>query len=184
MRIRKNPRLEPKVLPMNLPNLERGADGSAVDEKDKLKAVASTGKPVAVDKANGIWNYDAPNVESVTVAFTPSTGVFKGSYVGWYDYMSSADKVKGTTTWSHASKKYSFEGIWVQDPSGETAGELTGFIMFDRTGWQTDAKTGKQKSYKYKVNRRMGLGKFSVAGEEMFDCGTRISAPQDMLEDL
>lgn len=130
----------------------------AVDAKDKLQAVASAGKPVAVDKANGIWNYDAPNVESVTVSFTPSTGVFKGSHVGWYDYVSSFDKVKGTTTWSHTSKKYSFEGIWVQDPSGETAGELTGFIMFDRTGWQTDAKTGKQKSYKYKVNRSMGLG--------------------------
>ena len=130
----------------------------AVDAKDKLKAVASTGKPVAVDKANGIWNYDAPNVESVTVSFTPSTGVFKGSYVGWYDYVSAVDTVKGKTTWSHASKKYSFEGIWVQDPSGKTSGELTGFIMFDRTGWQTDAKTGKQKSYKYKVNRNMSLG--------------------------
>lgn len=130
----------------------------AVDAKDKLKAVASAGKPVAVDKANGIWNYDAPNVESVTVSFTPSTGVFKGSYVGWYDYVSAVDTVKDKTTWSHASKKYSFEGIWVQDPSGETAGELTGFIMFDRTGRQTDAKTGKQKSYKYKVNRSMGLG--------------------------
>ena len=131
----------------------------AVDAKDKVKAVASAGKPVAVDKANGIWNYDAPNVESVTVSFTPSTGVFKGSYVGWYDYVSAVDTVKGTTTWSHASKKYTFEGIWVQDPSGETAGELTGFILFDRTGWQTDAKTGKQKSYKYKVNRSMGLGR-------------------------
>ena len=131
----------------------------AVDAKDKVKAVASVGKPVAVDKANGIWNYDAPNVESVTVSFTPSTGVFKGSYVGWYDYVSAVDTVKGTTTWSHASKKYTFEGIWVQDPSGETAGELTGFILFDRTGWQTDAKTGKQKSYKYKVNRSMGLGR-------------------------
>lgn len=106
----------------------------AVDAKDKLKAVASAGKPVAVDKTNGDWNYDAPNVESVTVSFTPSTGVFKGSYVGWYDYVSAVDTVKDKTTWSHASKKYSFEGIWVQDPSGETAGELTGFIMFDRTG--------------------------------------------------
>jgi len=58
------------------------------------------GKPTDTDK-NGLWDYSAPNSVGLKIALTRVTGVFKGSFLAWFDY---PDK-------KHVSKSVSYEGV-------------------------------------------------------------------------
>ena len=128
-----------------------------IDEKGKFK-LPKAGKPVK-DRETGKWTYEGENPAALSVSFAKATGIFKGSFTGWYDFVSSRDetKEKNPEKLSHTSKKYSFEGIFVQ------GGDLRGFFLQDKTGTyeqrdrsgriQTD-RTGlpKTKTYKYKLS--------------------------------
>ena len=92
------------------------------------------------------WLYEGANDGAVALSFTQATGIFKGSYTFWYDYVSAYDAIKDKETWTHTSKKGSFEGIRVQ---GEEP-TMDGFYLWDATGEYEDQKTGKLKTYKYK----------------------------------
>jgi len=59
----------------------------------------AAGKPTDVDK-DGAWNYSAANPMGLKIGLTRATGIFKGSFLAWFDY---PDK-------KHVSKSLSFEG--------------------------------------------------------------------------
>ena len=119
---------------------------ATVNEKGAI-VVAKATKPVQ-DKATKEWFYNGTNDGAMTLSFAQATGIFKGSYTFWYDYVSAYDetKAKDNETRAHTSKKVSFEGILVQ---GEEP-KMDGFYLWDATGEYEDPKTGKAKSYKYK----------------------------------
>lgn len=62
-------------------------------------SVPPAGKPTDSD-GDGVWDYSAENVTGVKISLAGATGVFKGSFLAWFDY--SPEK--------HFSKKLSFEG--------------------------------------------------------------------------
>ena len=117
----------------------------AVDDKGRL-IVAKATKPVQ-DRETKEWIYEGANDGALALSFTQATGIFKGSYTFWYDYMSAYDDIKDSATMLHTSKKVSFEGIMVQ---GEH--ELRGFYLWDATGLYEDEKTRRRKTYKYKIS--------------------------------
>ena len=106
---------------------------------DVLKAT----KPVQ-DKITKRWNYPGPNDGGLTLTFDPKTGILKGTYTFWYDYLSVNDEIAGKETWAHTSKKVSFEGLMVQGESPR------GFYLREESSSYADSKTGKPKTYKYK----------------------------------
>ena len=116
---------------------------AAVNEKGAF-VVAKATKPVQ-DKVTKEWSYNGANDGALTLSFTQATGIFKGSYTFWYDYESAYDDTTGKSTMAHTSKKVSFEGIMVQGMES-----LAGFYLWDAAGVYEDAKTGKEKTYKYK----------------------------------
>ena len=134
-----------------------GQEGLTATLNDKgAFVVAKATKPVQ-DKETKEWSYNGTNDGALTLSFAQATGIFKGSYTFWYDYESAFDETKPDgrqETWAHASKKVSFEGIWVQG-----AESLRGFYLWDATGSYKDTKTGKLKTYKYKESHSVGLNK-------------------------
>lgn len=117
-----------------------------VGKNGKL-SVPKAAKPVK-DKQTGVWTYAGENVEAVTISFAKSTGVFKGTFTCWYDYLASVDSTAKTPEkTAHSSKKYTFEGVWVQ---GEPS--LKGYFLVERTGSYEDGKSGKEKTFKYKLS--------------------------------
>ncbi len=126
---------------------------AAVNEKGAFVVEKAT-KPVQ-DKTTKAWSYDGTNDGAMTLSFTQATGIFKGSYTFWYDYMSAFDATKPEgkqETWTHTSKKVSFEGILVQGES-----EMRGFYLWDASSSYDDPKTGKPKTYKYKESHPVTL---------------------------
>ena len=122
----------------------------AVSEKGAL-VVAKATKPVQ-DKETREWSYAGDNDGALTLSFAQATGIFKGSYMFWYDYMSANDETTDKKTYAHTSKKVSFEGIMVQGQ-----GSMNGFYLWDATGSYLDEKTKKAKSYKYKLSFPVSL---------------------------
>ena len=126
--------------------LDQAGMTAKVDEKGAL-VVAKATKPVQ-DKDTKEWSYGGANDGALTLSFTQATGIFKGSYTFWYDYVSAYDATKDKETLTHTSKKVNFEGILVQ---GEEP-LMDGFYLWDATGEYADPKTGKPKTYKYKLS--------------------------------
>lgn len=118
-------------------------------DNGKLK-VAKKSTPVK-DKTTGAYSYEGLNDGALTVSFTQATGIFKGSYTFWYDYESADDRTTGKTKQAHGSKSVRYEGIEVQGFG------LNGFYLWDATGRYTDAKTKKEKTYKYKLSYPVSL---------------------------
>ena len=122
-----------------------GQSGMTVSVNDKgAFTVAKATRPVQ-DRTTKEWSYVGANDGALTLSFTQATGIFKGSYTFWYDYLSAYDETTDKETFSHTSKKVSFEGVWVQGMDS-----LEGFYLWDATGSYNDPTTGKEKSYKYK----------------------------------
>ena len=59
----------------------------------------AAGKPTDADR-NGVWDYSATNSVGLKISLTSATGIFKGSFLAWFDY-----PVK-----RHVSKNMMFEG--------------------------------------------------------------------------
>ena len=130
---------------------------ATVNEKGAIVVAKST-KPVQ-DKTTKEWSYNGANDGALTLSFAQATGIFKGSYTFWYDYVSAYDKTKPEgkqETWSHTSKKVSFTGILVQGEE-PNAPIMDGFYLWDATGEYKDPKTGKLKTYKYKQSYTVTL---------------------------
>ncbi|MBR4615048.1 MAG: putative Ig domain-containing protein [Kiritimatiellae bacterium] len=132
---------------------------------DVLKAT----KPVQ-DKGTKRWNYPGPNDGGLTLTFDPKTGIFKGTYTFWYDYISVSDETMGKETWTHASQKVSFEGLMVQGESPR------GFYLREESSSYEDPKTGKPKTYKYKSSHGIhftssdsGWRKLKHTGNEWYE---------------
>ena len=94
---------------------------------------------------DGEWVYDGRNDVGLSFAFTQATGIFKGSFLAWYDYIGKMDWVKDRETAVHMSKTVSFEGVAVQGASVL----MRGFFVSDATSTYEDA-AGNEKSYTYK----------------------------------
>ena len=124
---------------------------ATVNEKGAI-VVAKATKPEQ-DKETKEWAYNGSNDGALTLSFAQATGIFKGSYTFWYDYMSAYDETTEKDTWAHASKKASFEGILVQGDEPT----MDGFYLWDATGTYEDEKTGKAKTYKYKTSFPVSL---------------------------
>ena len=123
---------------------------AGVGDKGAL-VVAKATKPVQ-DKETKEWSYGGANDGALSLSFTQATGIFKGSYTFWFDYMSAYDETTDKATMAHTSKKVSFEGVVVQGDES-----LRGFYLWDATGSYEDPKTGKEKTYKYKESFPVSL---------------------------
>lgn len=99
------------------------------------------------------WSYEGANDGATALSFAQATGIFKGSYTFWYDYVSAYDDTTKKETLTHTSKKVSFVGILVQ---GENP-KMDGFYLWDAAGEYADPKTGKPKAYKYKQSFPVSL---------------------------
>lgn len=104
----------------------------------------------------GEWYYEGDNLAALSVSFAKATGIFKGSFTCWYDYVAAVDytREENQETWSHVSKKVSFEGVWVQ---GEG---LRGFYLWDETGsYFVENRYGdeEEKTYKFKKSYSVSL---------------------------
>ena len=99
-------------------------------------------RPVLED---GDWYYEGANDAALTYAFTQATGLFKGSFAAWYDYVSAVDWDLDKETVAHLSKTFAFEGIAVQ---GDDV-LMRGFFLNEAIGTYEDA-AGNEKTFKYK----------------------------------
>jgi hypothetical protein len=125
---------------------------AAVNEKGAFVVEKAT-KPVQ-NRETKEWSYNGPNDGAMSLSFAQATGVFKGAYTLWYDYVSAYDETvePAKATKAHTSKKVSFEGILV--PGME---EMRGFYLWDATGAYENPKTDKEKTYKYKETHSVTL---------------------------
>lgn len=115
-----------------------------LDAKGAGFVVPKATKPVQ-DKVTKEWIYEGANDTELAFSFTQATGLFKGSFTCYYDYVSAYDAVKDVETLQHVAKKCPFEGILVR---GESA--LRGFYLWDTSSSYEDEKTGALKSYTVK----------------------------------
>jgi len=87
------------------------------------------------DARTGMYSYGDSNGDGVantsglTVKFTRSTGVFKGTYLGWFDYESARDNTIGSQKSAHTSKTLNYEGVLTPTrPTGDAEGR--GFFLW------------------------------------------------------
>ncbi len=101
-------------------------------------AAPKTGLPVKI----GTTAYDygsGTNTMGLTIAVTPATGLFKGSFMAWFDYATT-----------HTSKTIPFEGaLSPVRAAGEAEGR--GFFLSDDKGTYLNA-TGKPVVYPFKAS--------------------------------
>jgi hypothetical protein len=102
------------------------------------------------DAGTGVYDYAVDttgdgllNSGGLTLAFTRATGLFRGSFKAWYDYVSSEDRTTMTTTTTHTSKAISFEGL-LTPVREEGSAEGRGFFLWADKG---SYDTGKTDSY-------------------------------------
>ncbi len=96
------------------------------------------------DTGESWYNYDElENPSGLTFAFTRATGLFKGAFNVYYDYVSADDYTTGLQTLSHITKKGSYEGVLTPvRMEGEAEGR--GFFLWSDKGWY---ETGKVDRY-------------------------------------
>ncbi|NLF18105.1 MAG: hypothetical protein GX595_12770 [Lentisphaerae bacterium] len=127
--------------------------GLAAPKPDKPQRWAEDGE---VGYEYGDTNEDGEdNASALTLSFTRATGLFKGSFTLWYDYISAEDWTRedGGVKQAHVSKKVSFEGILTPNRD-EGDAEGRGFFLW---GDQSEYDTGKvnrdgepiMKAYKF-----------------------------------
>ena len=69
------------------------------------------------------YNYsELENPSGLTFTFTKATGLFRGSFKGWYDYASAVDSTTERTTYAHTSKSVSFQGVLTRSAGIEGRG--------------------------------------------------------------
>ena len=85
------------------------------------------------------YNYDElVNPCGLTITFLKATGIFKGSFNVYYDFISAQNDTEyaSETTWSHVVKKVSFEGALTPMREDTSDGiEGRGFCLCAAKGW-------------------------------------------------
>ncbi len=75
------------------------------------------------------------NTGALTVNFTRATGLFKGSFKAWYDYVSAEDRTTGGVTLTHTSKSVAFEGVLTPERANRSDGVGgRGFFLWANKG--------------------------------------------------
>lgn len=97
------------------------------------------------DKVSKEWLYEGDNDAELSFSFAQATGIFKGSFTCFYDYVSAYDAIKDVETLQHVAKKCAYEGALVR---GEPT--LRGFYLWDMTAEYEDDQTGAVKTYTFK----------------------------------
>jgi len=83
-----------------------------------IAVVPKAGLPVSL--GGNSWNYDAENTAALTMGLTRATGIFKGSFKAWFDYVKT-----------HTSKSISYEGILTPEREDNEDGvEGRGFFLW------------------------------------------------------
>lgn len=100
------------------------------------------------DKVSKEWLYEGDNDAELSFSFAQATGIFKGSFTCFYDYVSAYDAIKDVETLQHVAKKCAYEGALVR---GEPT--LRGFYLWDMTAEYEDDQTGAVKTYTFKESR-------------------------------
>lgn len=100
------------------------------------------------DKVSKEWLYEGDNDAELSFSFAQATGIFKGSFTCFYDYVSAYDAIKDVETLQHVAKKCAYEGALVR---GEPT--LRGFYLWDMTAEYEDDQMGAVKTYTFKESR-------------------------------
>ena len=105
-----------------------GLSGPPVQTPSKVSTDPDTGEPA--------YNYgDLANPSGLTItSFVRATGIFKGSFNVYYDYMSAEDDTTEKQSWAHVAKKASYEGVLTpvrEDMSSRIEG--SGFFLLPET---------------------------------------------------
>ena len=99
--------------------------GFSASKTDMTVKDAETGEYVYADTTGDGTN----NTAGLTFTFTRATGLFKGTFKTWYDYVSAQDNTTGSQTLTHTFKTSSFEGALTPvRESGEAEGR--GFFLW------------------------------------------------------
>ncbi len=108
----------------------------SVDANGKKFVVDQKATKPVQDKATKTWSYDGANDAALSLSFTQATGIWKGSFLWWFDGA------------KHTSTKVPFEGVMVQGEDLEGFGTYdvpASYVPYDKKGQPQKAKT-----YKYK----------------------------------
>lgn len=102
------PGATPNGLPLGLTPATGIATGLTAPRADTPTRDAETG---GYDYAADTSGDGVSNTSGLTLSFTRATGLFKGSFKAWYDYVSADDHTTGIQTLSHTPKLIAFEGV-------------------------------------------------------------------------
>lgn len=104
-------------------------------------AAPAAGKPADPDK-DGVWDYSAANVVGLKMSLARPTGLFKGSFLAWFDYPEK----------KHVSKSLPFEGVLTPERQDQTDGvEGRGFFLWKDSGTYL-SPAGKTVAYTFNVS--------------------------------
>ena len=85
-------------------------------------------------KVDDVWNYNAENTAGLTIGFTRATGIFKGSFKVWFEYVNT-----------HMSKSIAYEGVLLPEREDKADGiEGRGFFL-----WADKALNPQGKTYPF-----------------------------------
>jgi len=87
------------------------------------------------------------NTSGLTLTFTRATGLFKGSFKTWYDYVSAQDYTLERVTLMHAQKSVSYEGALTPVRESGDADGGGFFLWADKSSYVNPA--GKPVSYTF-----------------------------------
>ncbi len=84
------------------------------------------------DPGTGEYNYDLVNPTGLTLSLTRATGIFKGGFNVYYDYISAENStlVEPTQTYSHVIKKALYEGVLTPVRKNQADGGGRGFYLW------------------------------------------------------
>ena len=100
---------------------------------------------------SGEYNYgELTNPSGLTFTFAKATGLFKGAFNVYYDYVSAQDTTKeeNRETWTHVAKKVSFEGV-LTPVRGDTSDGIGGRGFFL---WTIQGEDYAGKAYPYNLS--------------------------------
>jgi hypothetical protein len=102
------------------------------------------------DPGTGEYNYDLLNPTGLTLSFTRATGIFKGGFNVYYDYISAENStlVEPTQTYSHVIKKALYEGVLTPVRKNLADGGGRGFYLWADKAQYLDSK-GKTVTYPF-----------------------------------
>ncbi len=101
------------------------------------------------------YNYDLDNPTGLTLKLTRATGIFKGTFNSYYDYVSVDDWTTGKQTMGHVVKKSSYQGALT--PEREDKGDGMAGRGFYLTPGKSEYQNLQGKLIKYTYNQSYGF---------------------------